>query len=187
MGDTKGFFMRWGRELIVLLLAALGGLIGSSTAIFAAAYFGGGWGLLVLTVGRVFNFLLNASTLTSVPALIEIVALFAEGVVGVLLFSFLYKRTQKFFLAGLPWLVILGVGHGLFKALVLDLPVKHVVFAADKAIVLSLISVVVAFCDVFLAYMAHLFLDDRMNKISRAALARGKGDAAGEDQSGRWM
>lgn len=186
MGRWGGFFRRWGRELMVLLLAILGGLIGSSTAIFAAVSFGGGWGLLVLIVGRGFGFLLDAGTYTaSTAALIEQIAIFAEGVLALTLFSVLYKKTKKIFLAGLPWMLLLGVAHGIFKAVVLDLPMQNVTFIQDKVIVFVLISTVVAFCDVFIAFMANLFLEELMYKIDCVAGDR-KRIADGEDQPVRW-
>ena len=174
MGAVKGFVRRWARELIVLLLAVSGGWLGMSTAIFAAISFGGGYGLLVLIVGRGLMFIINAPLLFAPdsPQWIEQLVMVGEALVGLCAFVAIYKKKDNVFLAGLPWIILLGAGHGIFKAVVLDVPLGRVFFTVDKAILFTLMSLMAAFVDVFIAYMVHLFLDERMYKINQRALAR---------------
>ena len=174
MGAVKRFIKRWGRELIVLLLAFAGGWLGMSTAIFAAISFGGYYGLLVLIVGRGLMFILKAPLLFAPdsPLWIEQLVMVGEALIGLLAFVMIYRKKDNVFLAGLPWIILLGVGHGIFKGLVLDMPMDKISFPVDKAILFTLMSLMAAFVDVFIAYMAHLFLDERMYKINKRALAR---------------
>lgn len=187
MGAVKNFLKRWGRELIVLLLAVSGGWLGMSTAIFAAISFGGGYGLLVLLVGRGLMFFINAPTLFAPGSIlwIEHLVMAGEALVALGAFVMIYKKKENVFLAGLPWIILLGVGHGVFKGLVLDMPMDKISFPVDKAILFSLMSLMAAFIDVFIAYMAHLFLDERMYKINKRALAR-EGKLSAEETR-RWQ
>jgi len=186
MDGVKGFFRRWGRELIVLLLAVSGGWLGMSTAIFAAISFGGGYGLLVLVVGRGLMFVLNASEIfvPGSPLLIEQLVMAGEALAALWAFVLIYKQKENVFIAGLPWIILLGVGHGVFKGLVLDMPLKGIEFPVDKAILFALMSLLIAFVDVFIAYMANLFLNDGMYKINQRALART--GRLSEKEAARW-
>jgi len=174
MGAVKTFLHRWGRDLIVLLLAVSGGWLGMSTALFAAISFGGGYGLLVLLVGRGLMFIINAPVLLGPDSvlLIEQLVMVGEALVGLWLFMIIFRKKDNVFLAGLPWILLLGVGHGILKGLVLDIPMDKISFPMDKAILFALTSLLTAFIDVLIAYIAHLFLDEPMYKINRRALAR---------------
>ena len=187
MNAIKNFVRKWARELIVVLLAAAGGWIGMSTAIFAAISFGGGYGLLVLLAGRGLMFILNAPLLFAPDSSlwIEQLLMVGEALVALWAFAAIYKKKDNVFLAGLPWIILLGIGHGIFKGLVLDMPMDKISFPGDKAILFTLMSLMAAFVDVFIAYMAHLFLDERMYKIHKRALARdGK---LSSEETRRWM
>jgi|GEM_PF-6683683 len=187
MSAIKNFIRKWARELIILALAVAGGWLGMSTAIFAAISFGGGYGFLVLLVGRGLMFILNAPVLFAPGSSlwVEQLVMVGEALIALWAFAAIYKKKENVFLAGLPWLILLGVAHGIIKGMVLDMPMAKVSFPGDKAILFSLMSLMAAFIDVFIAYMAHLFLDERMYKINKRALARdGKLSA---EETRRWQ